>query len=279
MTTKDCRIEATVVMIDIRNFTPNLLESRVRKDGKPLFCNFLERFLNICLDCILHALPESKHANPPVYVNSTGDGILSVFYSDNHCVEAFLSGILIYNKLKPLCSTYNRQRSKKLPHVSFGIGIESGHVCKVNTSQKFKNHGLFVETYIGNAINIAARIEQVTKDLDRTNLIVSNTAHRLLCQQLFNIDYDQLAKKVMDARTSDKTRSATLSQMNEINNQMLLNFSHWHNLKGVKKSFPIYRLSETMSHVSSKKLLNFKRIYLTNNDLSHYNRIMAFLEK
>jgi hypothetical protein len=34
-----------------------------------------------------------------------------------------------------------------------------------------------------------------------------------------------------------------------------------------------------MSHMSSKKLLNFKRVYLTNNDVTHYNRIVAFLER
>jgi len=266
----------TTLIIDIRNFTPNLLDSANTPSGKPRFCSFLESFLNVCFTCISAALRDGYGAEPPVYVNSTGDGLLAVFYSEDHVSEAYLSGILLFRKLKPLCKAYNARRKKSLPPVSFGIGMESGHVHHIETEKKHAKKGLFIETFIGNSINIAARVEQVNKSIDRTNLIISETTNQLLCEKLFNEDYSRLIRKAIDPKLTADQKEKAHRRMHELNNKLLLNFTNYHIFKGIRKSIPIYRISKSLADPENE---DFKTLImmLVSGDAKHHGRIMKLL--
>lgn len=162
---------ASVLIVDIRNFTSNLRHCRDSPDGGNAFCDFLSRFYDYCVK----VCKTSCLFDPPetLYVNSTGDGILSVFLSpERHFLSAYLAGIVLTNGLRGLCESYNKRKSKRIPDVSFGIGMDSGIVRRV-TSDPLNKREPKLETYIGNCINVAARIESITKDHARTSMLIS----------------------------------------------------------------------------------------------------------
>src|SRR5438477_12366433 len=99
---------ASVLIVDIRNFTSNLSNCRDTLDGSNPFCDFLSHFYDYCVRVCETAcqsdLPDS------LYVNSTGDGILGVFLSpERHFLTAYLAGIVLANGLGRLCENYNKR--------------------------------------------------------------------------------------------------------------------------------------------------------------------------
>ena len=50
---------ATAIVIDVRNFTPNLKASRLDETGVEQFCRFLAEFHALCIDAALSAMPFS----------------------------------------------------------------------------------------------------------------------------------------------------------------------------------------------------------------------------
>ena len=81
-------VPATALVIDLRNFTPNLKASSLDENGVDEFCSFLAEFHAICIDAALMALPESLREDAPVHMASTGDGMIIVFFDEqNHFVH------------------------------------------------------------------------------------------------------------------------------------------------------------------------------------------------
>ncbi|SVE39124.1 uncharacterized protein METZ01_LOCUS491978, partial [marine metagenome] len=53
-------VPATSLVIDLRNFTPNLKASTLGDDGVDQFCSFLAEFHAICIDAALMAMEPSQ---------------------------------------------------------------------------------------------------------------------------------------------------------------------------------------------------------------------------
>jgi len=265
-------LDASILIIDIRNFTPNLKDSEASASTHRMFCQFLAHFYQTCAQsCAAACDPKEER---PLYLNSTGDGILAVFLSKKrHYVDAYLAGLMLFNKLPALFKQYNRRKHKRVSNVAFGIGIDTGSVWHI-TSMDDKSSPS-IETYIGDCINIAARVESVTKDHDRTNLIISEHTYRFLCQQMFGLDYQQLMRKATDHRLTGQTKKRIWSQMNKLDEKLLLRFISAYNLRGVSEPVRLYRLSPTLAAPSRKECRHMLKL-LTKNAV-HLQTVLHYM--
>ena len=189
-------VEATTLISDLRNFTPNLNASRQDKDGVNLFCNFLSSFYADCLTSCLIAVPPSMRSSAPFYVSSTGDGMLVVFLGEWHFGYGFLAAIVMDYALNRRCHAYNNDpQYADAPGTSYGIGVESGQVSHVqaNPAAALTRHG--IDTYIGHCINVAARAESISKLLHQANTIVADTSVELLGRALFGRTFQEFRQR------------------------------------------------------------------------------------
>lgn len=267
-------IGASIIIADIRNFTPNLRDSERSSQAHLHFCRFLAEFYRTCVDaCTLACTPGDRS----LYINSTGDGILGVFLSKKrHFVDAYLAGILLFNKLPKLFDDYNRKKHKNVAEVSFGLGIDSGSVWRVTSADQLAEDKPVIQTYIGDCINIAARVEAVTKEHDRTNLIVSENTYQLLCHELFDIDYGGLMSQATDRSLTGRKKKRIWDKMNKLDEELLLRFISAYNLRGVSRAIRLYRLSPTLA--SPKRIECRKMVRRLTVDEKHYKSVCAYIE-
>lgn len=153
----------TVLFCDIRNFTSLF-------DDKDPF--EAVEFANSVL-AVLGEVVEEKNGTVDRF---TGDGFLAHFgfasEDENHAEQACITAIAIRKKLNEI----NAQRYFKVEQVvSVGIGIHTGEAayCKIET------HQLTQTTVLGDTVNIAARIEELTKFFVVDVLISEDTYHIL----------------------------------------------------------------------------------------------------
>ncbi len=239
-------VPATALLVDIRNFTPNLNAAREDDQGVNLFCHFLSAFYALCLRAALLALPAPLRSQPPLYMSSTGDGVLIIFTHATHVRNGFLTAILLHLALLEECGVYNSNRGEMTcPRTSFGIGVESGQVSRVRAQSPGDPGYPLVDTYIGPCINVAARAEAVSKLLHRANTIVSHEINSLLCKELFGTDYDELIERALHPSINDIERLALHDRMNDMNRGLCLSFIHQHHLKGVDEPVALFRLANS----------------------------------
>ena len=147
MTEKAVRIECTILFCDIRGFTA-LFDQR-----DPLEAMV---FANAVLGT-LGAVVEHCHGSIDKF---TGDGFLAHFgvteQVDNHAKNACECALRMRVALEKLNST---RYLALQPIVNIGIGINSGVVAAGTIS----THGRQEFTVLGSVVNLAARIEGLTK--------------------------------------------------------------------------------------------------------------------
>jgi class 3 adenylate cyclase len=270
-------INATTMMIDLRNFTPNLNAAGSDDAGVNIFCHFLAAFYAECLESCLQALPASLRDEPPLHISSTGDGMIVVFHDPVwHFGHGYLAALLLHRKLTDTCTAYNAMRSDPmLPSTGFGIGIESGAICRVYAEVDSPSGTPVVNTYIGPCINTAARAEGVTKELHRAHTIVCPQLNQLLCEALLGIDYKEL-EHACDDDTDDATRLAAIKRMGAYNERLCLTFMHLHRLRGLEQPLALYRLSESAATVGNPR---YERLLkqLVRDDSGHLAEVEAVL--
>ncbi len=157
-------IQAAILFADIRNFT-----------------NFAER--NLPYD-VVHMLNQHfATVTEPVLNNNglvdkyIGDGILAGFgvrqeLAETSCRNAVRAALLMQdaaNRLRPLF-----ERSFNLP-LRIGIGVHFGAVILGRMGHPSKRQ----VTVIGDAVNMACRIENLTKELDAEILLSDEVVHHL----------------------------------------------------------------------------------------------------
>ena len=131
-------IPATAVVVDLRNFTPNLGAAQVRPDGVNDFCAFLAEFHAICLDACRVSIPIEHQDTPPFLLWSTGDGVIACFTDSTfHVQHAYLASLIMQGVLRNVCKEYNQSRKlKTIPAIGFGIGMETGEVWAVHVARR-----------------------------------------------------------------------------------------------------------------------------------------------
>jgi class 3 adenylate cyclase len=237
-------LHATVLLVDLRNFTANLNASEVDDVGINDFCHFLSRFYALCLDCCLVALPAQSRASPPLSVTSTGDGVLVVLYHDEHARYGYLVALLLNAILQVACDHYNRnRRGRERPKTSFGIGVDSGTVSRLKAYPAGGNGVPLIDTFIGECINVAARAEGASKLYSRSNTIIAASTNEILCQWLFGESYATLIQRALSEEFSDDAHLSVQDRMIECNRALCLTYMHHHNLSGVNEPVALFRLA------------------------------------
>jgi class 3 adenylate cyclase len=272
--TVDPPIEATALIVDLRNFTPNLNASRIADDGVNTFCDFLSEFYADCLGAAQLALPPRLRHAPPYYVSSTGDGALFVFRGERHHDVAFLAAILMDARLARRCAAYGHDpRFAGAPGTSYGIGVESGAVSRVQSRAADAPPSL--DTYIGHCVNVAARTESITKLLDQANTMFADTVVERVAASVFARTFDELRRREA-ACTGDAERAAIHDEMSRLNHELCIAFTGRHVLKGVGAPMPVYRLARTAVVPGVER---FERLLrgLVHDDLAHLAEVCEAL--
>lgn len=268
------RINASVIFADVRNFTPSLLAS---EHGKFLddFISFMNKFYTECEEVCEMATPYKDR--PRIHLQSTGDGFLGVFQGEDHCKSAFLAGLLLMHKLKPICEEWNRVRTLKglenSNDTSFGIGIESGDIVKIEAVDEKKDtslEGMRLKTYIGKCINVAARIVEAQKMFGSTYMLLSENCNDQLCGKLWGIKYNELVKDAnvwrADPAANEAERERLWREMRAANDKLNVLYVGHLNLKGVKDPVGVYRVSSSLARVNRKEYWDLLRLLVPSGE-------------
>ena len=267
-------VPATAVVVDLRNFTSHLNAASEDDDGVNLFCRFLAGFYALCLDAALIAMPADRRPEPPLYITSTGDGVLMVFTdTDWHFGHGYLTALVLHQVLARACGRYNESLAHPdLPGTSFGIGIESGRVARIRATAVNDASHPVIDTYIGECINVASRAQEVTKQLYEAHTLVCATTNTLLCHQLFGESYPSLMVESGRLGLADEQRIALHNHMNGLNRRLCLAFLHQHKLRGVARPLPLFRLSESAARLGNPRFDHVLEL-LTRGDAAHLDEV------
>ncbi|MBN2658463.1 MAG: adenylate/guanylate cyclase domain-containing protein [Spirochaetales bacterium] len=182
--------DATILFADIRNFT-SISEKMTPKE----VVDFLNSYLSGMIDVII--------ANNGIIDKFMGDGILAVFgvpvSSDDHAESGIKAALAMNEKLEEL----NRERTGQgLFPIKIGIGVHSGPVIGGNLG----NSNKLEYTVIGDTVNVASRIENLTKRYN-SPLILSGTTYEKLSPQMRK---QVNMKAIANAEIRGKTQPLTL---------------------------------------------------------------------
>lgn len=156
-------VTASVMIADIRSFT-TIAESQTPSDSIEL----LNQYFSMVFDAVSH--------NGGIINQIVGDGLLAVFgapiFYEDHRERAVKAALQMLEQLKAF-------NEKQLAHdktpIRIGIGITSGRMVAGYTG----THNRAIYTCIGDTVNLAARIEEYTKEALRPLLIDEDTRQGL----------------------------------------------------------------------------------------------------
>jgi len=148
-------VTAAVMICDLRDFTA-ISDTLPRDD----VINLLNSYFDV--------LAEPITLNGGEILKFMGDGLLAIFkLSDPNAAANLLSTI---NQVHLALEALNSQNEKaQLPLLRHGIGVHLGDVMYGNIGAR----GRLDFTAIGPAVNVASRLETLTKDLKRSVLLSS----------------------------------------------------------------------------------------------------------
>lgn len=153
------KMEVTLLFADIRGFT-QMAEAMTPED----VVVFLNDYLSEMVDIIF--------ANGGTLDKFMGDGIMAYFgapvVSENHPSAA----VTCAKEMTIALERMNTKRAvKNESAISIGIGIHTGEVIIGNIGSKYRREF----TVIGDSVNLASRIESLTKELSSTILVSEAT--------------------------------------------------------------------------------------------------------
>jgi class 3 adenylate cyclase len=239
-------VEGTAIFLDIRNFTSNL--NNLFTDDS--YLSLIEKVYEKGIELGIEFCSEKEF-----YINTTGDGFLAIFLGKDNCINAYFYSLLLHHCLSKLFVEYFKSELMTGQYY-FGIGLEFGEMKNVRTKQIDKE----INTYLGNVINIAARLEALSKDHTRSPIIFGPCLNECLVREIFGECYTELMDQ---AKKSDSTENAQAlhQKMTMINSKLLSSYIFEHKLKGVDSPVPVFRVSPT----------------LFNMDTSHFKDLVGLL--
>ncbi len=165
--------------LDIRNFTP-FIEQHL-----PFDVIHIIRRLNIMFNDVI-----VKHKGK--IIEFTGDGFYAVFGIDEPIKEAANNAYTAGNQiLESLIRLNENYITKYFDHkIDVGIGLHAGKVIVGKTGVKENNH----YTVMGFPVNVAARLESATKELNN-NFVISEYVYEMLKRRSKSAEQKQIKLK------------------------------------------------------------------------------------
>lgn len=168
--------KASILFADIRGFT-TLSESITPSET----ISFLNDYYNVILDVV--------QQNGGIVDKFMGDGILVLFgipiTSKDHADRAVATAFQIEERLEQ----FNSERQKRGDFaVKIGIGIHTGEVIAGNVGNSSK----LEYTVLGDTVNIASRIESLTKKFDTPLLIGESVYQSLSSKSIYKKKFKKL---------------------------------------------------------------------------------------
>jgi len=232
VTCDDGSVNATALLVDMRNFTPTYQEY-TRGGREAGFLALRDRFYGTVAESCRAACRGAP--DDSLYLNSTGDGVLAVFREDGerHALRGYLACLHLLERLPQL---FGERRSWEPP---FGIGMESGEVTSVGAGP--------LATCIGHCINLAARLEALTKTIAATTVIIGEQANALLVRALHDgEDYGALVQRALEPGLDPDEQQTLWQRMRAANDALALHWFGSVNLKGVDRAILAFRLAPTL---------------------------------
>lgn len=176
--------KATILFADIRGFT-TLSESITPHET----IDFLNEYYNVLIDVI--------HEYGGIIDKFMGDGILVLFgvpiKSKDHADRAVAAAFEIEERL----AQFNKERLENGSfNVKIGIGIHTGEVIAGNVG----NFNKLEYTVIGDTVNIASRIESLTKKFDTGLLIGESVYDNLSSKSKYKDRFEKLNGVVLKGK-------------------------------------------------------------------------------
>ena len=170
--------EATILFSDIRGFTS--ISEKMRPEE---LVNFLNEYLTEMTEIIL--------ANMGTVDKYIGDAIMAFWNApldqEEHADMAVKSAIEMSEKLEEMKKGW---KERNLPEINIGIGINTGKVVVGNMG----SHNRFNYTAMGDEVNLASRLEGVTK-VYGVKLLISESCFRKLKDKKGLRELDQVIVK------------------------------------------------------------------------------------
>jgi class 3 adenylate cyclase len=156
-------VNASVMFADIRSFT-SITESRTPSD----IIDMLNDYYALMFEAITG---QGGAVNQMI-----GDGLMAIFgapvWYEDHCARAVKAAL----EMLELLEGFNQDRAAQgKPQIKIGIGIATGKMVAGFTGTQHRA----TYTCVGDTVNLAARIENHTKDAGQPILIDRNTREKL----------------------------------------------------------------------------------------------------
>lgn len=163
MLEKGDRREVTVMFADIRDFT------RISEQQDPsVVIEVLNGYFSVMSEVI-----RSHHGH---VTRIMGDGIMSVFGALERNPWHALDAVEAAVGMKQALDHYNESlRARGFPELRFGIGIHSGSVV----AGVVGSEELLEFTVMGDVVNVASRVESLTRQLDSDILVTHEVRSRI----------------------------------------------------------------------------------------------------
>lgn len=237
--------EISVLFLDIRGFTS--ISERSTPEG-------LVSVINHIFNRFTHEIVN----NEGLLDKYIGDAIMALYNApldiENHGDKAVTSALNIMAALDEL----NREfEANGTPHIGIGIGINTDECIIGNIGSDFR----FVYTAMGDGVNLAARLESITKFYQSNILISDNTYNKLANPSAFHIR--MLDKIVVKGRTEPTSIYEVLAHRNADNADNATNTNNNYDelIRLYQQALNLYM---NRDFVGASKI--FIHLYRTHND-------------
>lgn len=174
-------VQGSVLFSDIRGFTT--LSEQMTPDNLMLLLN---RYMGIMVDVIV--------MNGGMVNKFGGDSLLAVFGTPlnplpNHAARAVQTAL----DMREALDKFNREQDiENVPPLEIGIGIATGLVVAGNIG----GEGRIEYTVIGDTVNLASRLQNMTKEY-KHDILINDTTHETA---IGAIQYDAVKMSAMEVR-------------------------------------------------------------------------------